>query len=182
MSDNINNIKDKLKAAKRPEKPVMICLRGDLQADFELAELELAEAEKQPSDSLAGNGARAIAERIEALRGQMREHTVEFRFRALPRHEWRELVDRHPPRRDEDNAVDERDRFTGVNVDTFFEDCIRTCLVSPVLDGEDWATLDAALTDRQFDSLSNAAWNLNRGEVGIPFSRAASRILSSDSE
>ena len=35
------------------------------------------------------------------------------------------------------------------------------------------------LSDGQFDSLGAAAWMLNRREVDIPFSRAASRILTS---
>lgn len=176
------SIKEKLKAAKRPETTVQVCLRGDLQAEFEQAERELADAERKPADSLAGTGSRAIAERIEALREQMREHTVEFRFRAKSRHEWRVLIDAHPPRRDDDGAFLEEDRYIGVNTATFFEVCIRECLAEPVLDDDDWATLDANLSDRQYDSLFNAAWNINRGEVGVPFSRAASRILSSASE
>ncbi len=176
------SIKEKLKAAKRPETTVPVCLRGDLQADFEQAERELAEAERKPADSLAGTGARAIAERIEALREEMREYTVEFRFRAKPKHEFRELVDAYPPRRDDEGGIVDGDRAIGVNTETFFDACIRACLVEPELDDEDWATLDANLSDRQFDELSNAAWGINRREVGVPFSRAASRILSSASE
>jgi len=49
-------------------------------------------------------------------------------------------------------------------------------------DDEDWAALDQSLTSRQFDDLSDAAWSLNRREVDVPFSRAASRILRSEPE
>jgi hypothetical protein len=131
----------------------------------------------------------------------MREHTVDFRFRALPRHDWKALRDRHPARRKEDGTLDERDLRVGVNMDTIFDDLIRTCLVEPELDEEDWRLLlgdseeererieaagepieDGTLTDRQWNELADAAWTLNRGEVSVPFSRAASKILSSGSE
>lgn len=196
------NIKAMLKAAKLPEDSVPICLRGDLQAQFEQAERELAEAEatRKATDSLAGNGTRAIAERIEALREEMRENTVEFRFRALHRHVWKALRDRHPPRRKEDGSPDERDAFVGVNMDTVFDDLIRSCLVEPQLDEDDWRVLlgdsdeerarleaegkpveEGTLTDRQWNQLADCAWTLNRGEVSVPFSRAASKIVNSAS-
>jgi hypothetical protein len=175
-------IKEKLAAAKLPEKTVPICLRGDLQAEFEELERQLAEAEKRHTDSLAGNGSRAIAEQIEALREQMIEHTVEFRLRARPRREFKAIVDAHPPRRAEDGGVDDRDKWMGVNADTFLDALVRVSVVEPELDEDDWATLDAALTDRQFDQLYDAAWGLNRREVDVPFSRAASKILGSGSE
>lgn len=199
---NAKDIKAMLKAAKLPEDSVPICLRGDLQASFEQAERELAEVERsKASDSLAGNGSRAIAERIDALRQDMRENTVEFRFRALHRHVWKALRDRHPPRLKEDGKPDERDIFVGVNMETIFDDLIRSCLVEPELDEEDWRVLlgdtdedrarleaegkpveEGTLTDRQWNQLADCAWTLNRGEVSIPFSRAASKILRSASE
>ena len=63
----------------------------------------------------------------------------------------------------------------GVNADTFYEAIIRACVVDPQMSDEQWHALCAALTDRQFDELAQAAWDLNRREVDIPFSRAASR-------
>jgi hypothetical protein len=197
------DVKAMLKAAKLPEDSVPICLRGDLQAQFEQAERELAEAEarRKANDSLAGDGSREIAERIESLREQMHENTVDFVFRALHRHAWKALRDRHPPRCKEDGSPDERDMFVGVNLDTIFDELIRSCLVEPVLDEEDWRVLlgdsdeqrarreaggepveDGTLTDRQWNQLADAAWTLNRGEVSVPFSRAASKILHSASE
>lgn len=175
-------LKEKLAAAKLPEKTVPICLRGDLQAEFEELERQLSEAEKKAGDSLAGSGARAIAQKIEALREQMLEHTVEFRLRAMPRPKWKAFVAEHPPRKAEDGSVDERDKWMGINTDTFFDVLVRASIVDPQLDDDDWATLDANLTDRQFDQLSDAAWGLNRREVDVPFSRAASKILGSGSE
>lgn len=200
MSTEAKSIKEMLKAAKLPETTVPLCLRGDLQADFEQAERDLAEAQRRPADSLAGTGTRAIAERIEDLREQMQEHTVDFRFRALSRHAWKALRDEHPPRRKEDGSIDERDAL-GTNIDTFFDELIRVSLTEPELDEDDWRTLfgddeeerarreaegepveDGTLTDRQWNQLADAAWTLNRGDVKVPFSRAASKIMNSASE
>jgi hypothetical protein len=172
----LKNFKAMLAEAKLPERTVEICLRGDLVADHETAERQLEQADKQGSDSLAGSGAGEIADRLEALEQEMREHTYEFRLRALPKPAWRKLCGEHPPRRGEDNETVEPDRYVGINAETFYEAMIRSCLVDPELDDESWAQLSEALTDRQFEDLSDAAWAVNRREVDIPFSRAASRM------
>jgi hypothetical protein len=60
--------------------------------------------------------------------------------------------------------------------DTLFPALVRASTVDPQLDDAEWAELlDEKLTDRQFSDLTDAAWFLNRGEVDIPFSRAASQ-------
>lgn len=171
----MKNFKAMLAGAKLPEATVMICLRGDLAADHEAAERELERAEKQSADSLAGSGVGDLVDRIEALEAEMREHSYEFRFRALPRREWQVLVAEHPPRKGEDGAPVLTDRI-GVNAETFYDAIIRACLVDPELTDEEFEQLTASLTDRQYDELSDAAWGLNRREVDIPFSLAASRM------
>lgn len=184
MSGNgtLRNFKSMLAEAALPETVVPVCLRGDLAADHEVLERELEQAQKQATDSLAGNGAAEIAERIRGLEEQMREHTYDFRLRALPRRAWRDLVAAHPPRRGDDNEIVDADRM-GVNGETFFDAMIRACLVDPELADEEWAALNEALTDRQYDSISDAAWALNRREIDVPFSRAASRMRErSDAE
>jgi hypothetical protein len=174
------NFKTMLAEAKLPESTVMICLRGDLAADHEAAERELKRAEEASADSLAGSGAGELVDRIEALEVQMREHTYEFRLRALPKPRWRALVAEHPPRRDGDNGIVDSDRI-GVNAETFYDAIIRACLVDPELDDDEWAQLVDALTDRQYDDIADAAWSLNRREVDIPFSHAASRMKRASS-
>ncbi len=169
------SFKDKLAAARLPERTVEICLRGDLAADHEAAERELEQAQRAPADSLAGTGTGAIADRIEAIETQMREHTYPFRLRALARPAWRSLLATHPPRRDEAGKILDEDSGIELNVDTFYTDLIRRCLIDPELDDDDWARLMDTLTDRQYGDLASAAWLLNRGEVDVPFSHAASR-------
>lgn len=171
----LKNFKAMLAEAKLPEATVMICLRGDLAADHEAAERELEQAEKKSGDSLAGSGAGPIIERIEALEAEMTEHTYEFRLRALPRAEWRALCNEHPPRKGDDGGVVDSDRI-GVNADTFYDAIIRACLIDPELTDDEFEQLTGALTDRQYDDIAEAAWGLNRREVDVPFSRAASRM------
>lgn len=170
-----------IRGAKLPERVVSVCLAADKVAEFEQLDAELAQARREAGASLAGSSrAHELAEQIESLREEMTEATVDFRLRAMPRPMWRAFVAEHPPRKGADGHVDERDKFVGVNTDTFFPALIRRSTVSPDLGDEDWRILlEEKLTDRQFDELSDAAWSLNRREVDVPFSPAASRILRS---
>ncbi|MFF0823065.1 hypothetical protein ACFYUR_22110 [Micromonospora haikouensis] len=175
----MTDFKSLLAAARLPERTVPICLRGDLTAEFEDLERQLDDALRTPATSLKGDGSGAIADRMEALRSEMLAHTYRFRLRAMTRPRWHAFVAEHPPRPDGDQ-VDARDRVRGVNVETFFPALVRESVVDPQLDAGEWDRLiGEVLTDRQFDELSTAAWSLNRGEVDIPFSPAASRMTRS---
>lgn len=192
------SVKDKIKKASLPEATVPLCLDGALVADFEDLERQLADAQRSASpDSFDDdNPAREIADRMEALRRQMTDDMVEFRLRGMPRKPWRKFVAQHPPREDGD-TIDKRDRAILVNVDTFFPALIRRAVIAPDLDDDDWRRLlgddeqdrerleaegktfeDGVLTDRQFDQLGWTAWGLNRHEVQVPFSLAASRMMT----
>ncbi len=171
----MKNFTAMLAKAQLPETTVPICLAGHLAAEHEAAERELEEASRKPGDSLAGTGAAAIVERIEALEVEMRENTYDFRLRAMPRAAWTTLVNAHPPRRGDDNEIVDTDRM-GVNAETFYAAIIRACLVDPELTDDEWSQLEQKLTDRQYSDLADAAWALNRREVDIPFSLAASRM------
>ncbi len=169
------DFKAMLATARLPERTVPICMRGDLMADHEAAERELELAQKDPVDSLAGNGGTALVERIESLQAQMRDFTAQMRMRALPKPQFRALIAAHPPRKGDDGTVVDADKFVGINADTFFDALIIASLVDPKLSEAEFAELAAVLTDRQYDQLSNTAWELNRAEVDVPFSLAASR-------
>lgn len=172
----LKNFKAMLAEAKLPERTVMVCLRGNLVADHEAAVRELEQAEKRPGDSLAGNGAAEIAERIQAIEAEMQASVYPFLLRAMPAPQYRALVAEHPPRVDDDGNVDRRDMIFGFNVETGFEPLIRTSLVDPEVDDESWVQLMGKLTERQFEELAGTAWHLNRGEVDVPFSSAASKL------
>lgn len=174
------DVNDLIDSAQPAERTILLCVRGDLVAEFENLDRERAEAEAQTStDSLAGGGgkAREIAERMEKLRELMRESSILARLRAMPRKTFNNLVAQHPPRRDDDGQVNPDDSI-GVNVTTFFDPLIRACWVDPVIEPARFTRLlDEILSDRQYDELGTVAWAVNRGEVDIPFSYAAYRLL-----
>ena len=177
----LKSFADILGTAKLPETTVPVCLRGDLAADFEDLERQLEEAEsaRDNTDSLdSGVEVAELSEKIEALRAEMKDDTFIFRLRALSRRAYRALVADHPPRKVTDaeghETVHDGDGL-GFNMETFFEPLLRIAIVDPELTDDSWAELLEHLTDRQFEDLASAAWLLNRREVDIPFSRAASR-------
>lgn len=174
----MSDIDDLLAAARLPETTVPLCLRGDLVAEVEELERQLVTEEAKPKVSIASGGsARALAERIAQLQGEMEAYTRPFRLRAMARHDWTRFLMEHPPR--SGNDLDAR---VGYNQETFLPALIRRCLVDPALSDDQWAKLDAVLTDAQFDMLSSAAWGINRRDVSVPFSPTASRILRSAPE
>lgn len=184
--DMTDNADDWLAEAKPAERTVQLCLRGDLVAEFEELERRLEAARKSAAadDSLASGGeVVAISQQIEQLRERMQAATKTFRLRALPRKKYRGMVAAHPPRRDEDGKLHELDAMVAVNLETFLDPLVRACLVEPKLTEQQMdRLLDEVLSDRQFDELANAAWALNRHDVAVPTSRAASRILETYAE
>lgn len=170
------NFEDILGAARLPEDSVEICLRGDLQRRHEDLERDLEEAkeaDKQASSLAEGGQARKIAEAIQTVEREMRQHTHPFAFRAKPVHEYRELVQQHPPR--EDNQFD---ALYGANMNTFPVAVIAACCIDPVMTVEQTEQLCEVLTDGQQMDLFLCAARVNRDRVDIPKSVAASAILA----
>jgi hypothetical protein len=194
-----------LATSRRPRRTVPICLRSDLVAQVETLDRELADLVATPSpagskdDRMAtvatapgGQRGRELAEQIEALREQMQQSTVDFVVEATSLRQWAELVAAHPPRKGEDGKPDPDDSM-GINMLTFWEPAVRACLISPQVDDGLWEMMmgrakptaddpDAdkrGLSDAQWDLICAAVWAVNRGKVDIPFSSAASRVLTS---
>lgn len=165
-----------IKGASLPERSVEICLQPDLTARMQELERALAraEAERSAAGSLATGGeSRALAGQMTAVHEEMLSHSVAFRLRALPRRRFTAMQLEHRPR--DDNPSD---ALAGVNVEAMAEALVKACLFDPVLDDEDWANLDEALSDGQWQMLVNAAWAINARDVDVPFSRTASRIMA----
>lgn len=162
--------RDKVKAARLPETTVPTVMRGDLAAEYEAALRDLEQAKAHRGNSLAGSGEGAVRDRLRDIETQMRDSVVDFRLRALPRNVWRELREAHPPReRDGEMLVEDR-LAGGVNVETISEPLVLASVVYPDdMTAEDWETLLPNLTNRQFDELVRAAWDLNTGRVDVPF-------------
>jgi hypothetical protein len=160
-----------LATAKRPEKDVELCLRGDLQAEWERLEAQLA---PETATLAASPEQQKIAAQVQAIEEEMRQATLTLRLRAMSRADWQELLAAHPPRKD-----NEVDRNLGLNDSTFWDALIWLSLVSPALDEVRLEQVLNRLTPRQFNTLTTAAWSLNQADVSVPFSLTASRIAGS---
>lgn len=179
----MSSIKDDIAEAKFPERPVRICLRGDLLADFDEAEAALQAAMAKPVSDRLNDPARAerqqLAEQVQALREQIAAKTRTFRVRGMDRNEWRELALEHPAR----PGVEE-DEPLSVNVQTYWPAVVRACTIEPVLDDDDYTALlgdettPGKLTSRQFQEWCSACVVVNRAEVDVPFSQTASDVLA----
>ena len=166
---------DLIKSVRLREAHVPVCLRGDLLAAQTELERKLAEAyQRDQGNSLAsGGGARRVAEELEAVLAEISENTHLFRFRALPRPEFRNLQEAHPPRPDND-----LDRAVGGNMDTLPAPLIQACCIDPEMDlGQVQALLDV-LSDGQTMDLFGCAITLNRSRVDLPKFETASAILA----
>jgi hypothetical protein len=174
-----------LESAKMPEKDIPLCLRGDLQAEWEKLEAELkadlAARKVTQSATLASSDPEPspeLSEKIRAVEAEMAKAMVTLKLRAMARHEWFALVAAHPPREDVFG-----DRMQGFNGSTIWDDLITDTLVDPKLDKERVTKLLDKLTPGQTDRVANEAWVLNRRDtVSVPFSPTASRIIPSSGE
>lgn len=162
---------------KLPEEFVEICLRPDLVEAFHEANDALQEAvangmkgarvnSKPKAQTEAAEMVRAIEEEIEA-------NSATFRFRGLPKDEWRALCDNHPPRKG-----NELDQYVGYDRDAVLDDAVRASLIDPVFDDESWAELVKVISSGEWDELRTATNQANRSVVESPKSVLASQILT----
>jgi hypothetical protein len=160
-----------IREAKLPERVVHICLRLDLVHRYEELSAQLSTIKEKYKDSLGvEEDAVPVQNEMTALEEEMRAATVSFTLRALSRPRFRALLAEHPPRKDDDGQVLAAD-WMGVNTATFYGVLIRRATIEPVLDEETWTLLlEEKLTDRQYDGLAEAAWDLCRDKVDLPFS------------
>lgn len=164
-----------LDQAAQPEQSLTLCLRGDLRAEWEALERQFGEVRKRPRESLADDGGASIAAEMKQLEEQMRSSIVAIRLRALPRREWKKLIEAHPPKTDTDKKI-------GLDQASFYDALIAKCLISPELSSEQLTKMLDVITSGQYDELAEAAWALNRRDVQVPFSPTASRITQNSDE
>jgi hypothetical protein len=171
----VTDADDLIKSVRLSEAHVSLCLRGDLLAAQSDLERRLAEAHQRDQvNSLASGGeARQIAGELESLLTEIRDNTHSFRFRALPRQEFRALQDAHPPRSDND-----MDRAVGGNMDTIQAPLIQACCIDPVMSLGQVESLLDVLSDGQAMELFGCALTLNRSRADLPKFETASGILA----
>ena len=164
-------------SAALPRRTIQHCVRGDLVAEVERLERDLMNT-RSPDSRLTGNPeARKIAERIEAVREEMQDSTIEFVLQALPRRSFQKFCVAHPPRDGNDE-----DRALGFNTETFHDDLVRASIVEPELSDEQWETLADRMTSAQWQEFVTASQLLNIEKVSVPFSLSASAALQRSDE
>lgn len=165
----------RIRAGKLRTDKFPVCLDPDLVGEYEQLLERRSEANEVARGSLAGGSVVEFDAEIADLLEQMQAATITLVLQALPRPKFRALVDEHPPRMDDGGKLAHAEDAIGVNVATFFDALIRVSVAAPVLDDETLTLLiDERLTDRQWQDLTDAAWNLNRTSVNVPFSPAVS--------
>ncbi|GFH34288.1 hypothetical protein [Streptomyces pacificus] len=167
------NLKDILAKARAREHTVRICLAGDVAAEVDRLEAELAGLSQWQQESLADkNPGLELAEKIKAARERMKEAEVDFTFRALGAKAWSDLVAEHPGK-DSDESWD---------AESLAPALVAACAVDPEMTPAEVDELFEALNFGQRQQLIDAAWQVNGEATTIPFALHASAILASHTE
>jgi hypothetical protein len=167
------DIKDILAKARPREHTIRICLAGDVAAEVERLEAELAATQSWVQQSIAeAHPGIEIAEEIAAARERMREAEVAFTFRALGAKAWSDLVAQHPSEKEEEAWDDE----------SLAPALVAASAVDPVMTPEDVAALFEQINMGQRQELIQAAWTVNGEATSVPFALHASAILASRTE
>jgi hypothetical protein len=166
------SIDDILKRAKPRERTVTVCLAGDLAAEAERLEAELARVTQdawQTTSLASATPGAAVAKKIEAVRKRMTASEVTFTLRALGHRAWSDLVAAHP-------SEDEGQAFDPV---AFSPALVAACAADPEMSVEQVGQLSDVLNQGQVQELIDAAFDVNSAPTAVPFSFAASAILAS---
>lgn len=158
-----------LSSARRIERTASVCLRADLQAEWdelldELSTLvtangELIEDDSEDSMSEVGGRARVlqITTHMTQLRREMAENTWRPRFRAIPSDEWPGFLKKNRPTGDKAD-------LTG-----FFNLLIAETSLDPDLTVEKVEALRKVLSDPAIGELTGTAWEAcTKGGIDVP--------------
>lgn len=173
---------------KRLEESTEIVLAGELLAQWEAAEAELAASrDKDMGGNRLADGISArtkkLAQKVNDLEQQIAAQAIKITFRAMAPSEWRILCDTHPPRKG-----DQLDAYAGYNRDAVLDDAVRKCMIDPVftecvVNGCDhqqcgsWEQFVTVVPPGEWEELKVTVNSTNRGVVDAPKSALASRIL-----
>ncbi|MFJ9988565.1 hypothetical protein ACIQUD_31910 [Streptomyces globisporus] len=153
----------KLRARTRPTVTLTICDDEDLKkaaATARFLEQQAKEAaEKNPGDKASQAAAKAASEHLASAQAALDEASVELRFQALPRNDFRELLAAHPP------TEEQADKGYDHNPDTMAPVLIAAASLDPLTEEDatdflaDWSQAEgerlyaAALRVQQTDRM-----------------------------
>lgn len=171
-----------LTSAKRHRTIANICMRADLQAEYDqlVAELAtmvdregrlLATAEEALGETGASARAQEIDLRMKQLRREMNESMRSVEFEGMPEDKWRPWYNEHFPHRSVKAAASKGEE---PDISAFNNLLIAETAVAPTLTVEDVVKLRSTLGAPQMAALANKAWAAcTTGGVDIPKSRTS---------
>lgn len=151
---------DTINARRKPrETTTYVVLDHGLLARHDELSRELRMAKVTDERENRTPEAPRIQAELDDIEQEIHEAAVPFRFRAMPRREYRELLEEH---KDPSGAK----RW---NEDTFPPALIAACAVDPEMTLEQATTVYDEWDDNQASVLFAAAFMVNEGESKIPF-------------
>lgn len=174
----MTTIDDLLAEITAREKTVKILLDQALLAEHERLEAELvAELEidaKENRDAVGPGLAQELVEFEDRIQAARRE----FRFRAIGKKPWADLLAQHPPTKEHTDLNARLDH----NPETFPIAAIAASCVDPVMTVEQVQRLEQALNLAQFDKLWGGCLDANVGGGDSPKSWVAGPIARVNAE
>lgn len=167
-------IEDVLAMAKLPELVATVCIRPDLQADYDATLTELAtlvdptgQLLEDPDASLGGQSkagrAEELNDRLEEIRLEMAGHLWRVRFRGMTSEDFSVFNKRFPNRE-------------GAQAQEYSLQLVAATAIDPPISYDQAQRLNAKLGARIMTELVNAAWKVcNEGGISIPKSLSFSR-------
>lgn len=167
------------KRKKLPTRTVPILLDPDLRLRYDELSAELPKAQARDARVERGLGESDEATKIEAeldeLEEQIRESTVEFVVQALPRAEWRELLEAAPPTpADIEEGLDH-------DAESLFAPLLAACAVEPELSLSDAEAIYEEWSETEVTRLYVGCIRVNREVRDVPFGKRGSERPSTSS-
>jgi hypothetical protein len=165
-----NSIEDILARAKPREKTVLVCIRGDLAGEAERLQDELSRVSTdwEPADLTDVHPGRELAEKLKALREQIREAEEPFKLRYIGDKAYSDLMAAHPSK-DDNEAFDS---------ESFPRALVAASCIEPVMSEEQVAELFEVINEGEIKKLFDAAWDVHNSSDMVPFSLLASGLLA----
>lgn len=161
-------VEDVLAAATLPERTAQVCLRPDLQADYDAALVELAtlvnaqgEIINDPEAALGDESRTARAQElgdiITGIRQKMAAHMWRIRFRGMASEDYSVFNKQHHPKGENPDTTDYNLRL------------IAATAIDPIITYDQAKALNGKLGARAMAELANTAWNVcNDGGLSVP--------------
>lgn len=176
--------KEARESHRQLELPVRVPMRADLFAEITALEVQAKREREIDERENREPVAPGIAHRIMGLEEELRDSEVEFRFRALGRRRYNELLADHPPTDKQKQEAADADAVLAYNPDTFPPLLLAASCVEPTdMDVDDWSDIWENWSEGQVGPLWRTCLAANMGGTDAgPKSQIASAILNASAK